>query len=440
MLHRSGGYNWSGFQLCRTDRLPSRMSHSQTARTRLLHIGWVNTLLFGFFLTAFNVCLGQTRDVVCDDGYGRFETKFVSGVIVTVGAAKSGGLAKRSCSGTLAWDAQDLPVVAEASQLDVDVLGVDLGLGVPVVAFQVRESAADWDTTYRIYALRKPPKLLRTIAGGDFFRAADTDLNGKIEIWTGDIKALVGFEGLIPGEFDFAPTMVLRFEHNELMDVSAEFQSHFDEQVSKVRAELNAQDISDFRSSDGKLAAVSSLTLDQLHRLRITKIKVLEIVWSYLYSGRDQEAWRALVNMWPPADFERIRTAILNARARGVRSQIDGVSTRGARFHFKKHAYVFDAMTEPPQGNAEHFPFVDTRPQPILLRSPPPPGIQTPLTNSEQMVELVIDAAGKVWSAEPVGNSDRELLYAARGWKFIPAFTGGRPVASRFRIDVSPYR
>jgi hypothetical protein len=89
------------FQLSRTDRLPSRMSHSQTARTRLLRIGWVNTVLFGFFFTAFNICLGQTRDVVSDDGYGRFETKFVSGVIVTVGAAKSGGLAKRSCSGTL---------------------------------------------------------------------------------------------------------------------------------------------------------------------------------------------------------------------------------------------------------------------------------------------------------------------------------------------------
>jgi len=185
MLHRSGEYNWSGFQLCRTDRLPSRMSHSQTARTRLLHIGWVNTLLFGFFLTAFNVCLGQTRDVVCDDGYGRFETKFVSGVIVTVGAAKSGGLAKRSCRGTLAWDAQDLPVIAEASQVDVDVLGVDLGLGVPVVAFQVRESATDWDTTYRIYALRKPPKLLRTIAGGEFLQL---DASRRRRPWRSDSR------------------------------------------------------------------------------------------------------------------------------------------------------------------------------------------------------------------------------------------------------------
>jgi len=87
-----------------------------------------------------------------------------------------------------------------------------------------------------------------------------------------------------------------------------------------------------------------------------------------------------------------------------------------------------------------HFPFVDIRPRPILLRRPPPRGNQGPLTHSEQMVELVIDAAGKVWSAEPVGDADKELVYAARGWKFIPAFSDGRAVASRIRIRLSNYR
>ena len=54
------------------------------------------------------------------------------------------------------------------------------------------------------------------------------------------------------------------------------------------------------------------------------------------------------------------------------------------------------------------------------------------------MIELVIDAAGKVWSAEPVGDADKDLAYAARGWKFIPAFVNGRAVASRLRMVVSP--
>ncbi len=192
------------------------------------------------------------------------------------------------------------------------------------------------------------------------------------------------------------------------------------------------------------LTATSSLTADRMHRLRITKAKVLEIIWSYLYSGRDQDAWRALADMWPPGDFDRIRTAILNARARGIRSQIDGVSPQRSPFHFKKHAVVFDAITEPPQryvgGYLWNFHLVDTRPQPILLWRPPPLGIQEPLTRSEQMVELVIDAAGKVRSAEPGGDADNELVYAARGWKFIPAYREGRAVASRFRIFLSNYR
>jgi outer membrane biosynthesis protein TonB len=56
------------------------------------------------------------------------------------------------------------------------------------------------------------------------------------------------------------------------------------------------------------------------------------------------------------------------------------------------------------------------------------------------MIELVIDAAGKVWSVKPVGVSDKDLIYAARKWKFIPAFAGDREVASRLRITLSTYR
>ncbi|MGA2414536.1 MAG: hypothetical protein ABSF59_08800 [Candidatus Sulfotelmatobacter sp.] len=76
---------------------------------------------------------------------------------------------------------------------------------------------------YEIYSLRKPPRSLRTINGGDFFGAADADLDGRIEIWTGHAGAVDAFEGLTPGEFDFAPTLALRFEHRRPVDVSSEF-------------------------------------------------------------------------------------------------------------------------------------------------------------------------------------------------------------------------
>jgi len=43
----------------------------------------------------------------------------------------------------------------------------------------------------------------------------------------------------------------------------------------------------------------------------------------------EQEAWRSLADMWPALDVDRIRAAILNARARGIRAQVDGFVVNG---------------------------------------------------------------------------------------------------------------
>jgi len=402
---------------------------------------WLSSV---FLCTVSSFCPSQTRNILCSDGYDKFEAKFATGVTVSVGAARNGKLATRLCEATLHWGKQDLEVVPEAAQVDIDVLGADLGLGMPVVAFQVKQSDADSRMTYQIYSLQKPLRLLRTIAGGDFFGAADIDLDGRIEIWAGDAAAVDGFENLNLGELDFAPTVVLRFENHRLMDVSSEFQSHFDRQIAEVRARLDSQELSDFKNSDGRLPTMSPLPAEQLHRLRITKIKVLEIVWSYLYSGREQDAWHALADMWPPADFDRIRASVLNARARGIRSQVDDVSSGPSQFHSKKFAYVYDTETNTYRTTTDlpggAFPRADTRPQPILLRRPPPSGVQVALPDSEESVDLVIDAAGKVRSAKAVGAADNDLINACAEWKFIPAFKGGRAVASRMRLAVKALR
>jgi hypothetical protein len=396
-----------------------------------------------FFCAVSTFCSGQTHNIVCSDGYGKFGAKFASGVTVSVGAAKKSQLARRVCEARLSWDREDLVVEPEASQVDIDVLGLDLGLGTPVVAFQMKKSNTDWRMAYQIYSLQKPPRLLRTIAGGDFFSAADTDLDGRVEIWTGDAQAVDGFENLCLGEFDFAPTIVLRFEDRRLMDVSPEFRAHFDNQIADVRAHLDSQELSDFKNSDGQLYAMSPLPAEQFHRLRIAKIKVLEIVWAYLYSGREQDAWHALAEMWPSADLDRIRASVLNARAHGVRGQIDGASPGTSRFHLKKFAYIYETVGNAGGDSSDTSAVsltADTKPQPILLRRPPPPGIQDAVPKSEESVDLVIDAAGKVRSAKTVGADDQELISAAEGWKFIPAFKDSRAVASRLRLAVVPLR
>lgn len=176
---------------------------------------------------AANISLAQPRYIVCDEGSGKFESRFVTGVAVAVGAARIGGLGKRSCEASLTWNDRESVVTSAAYQVDIDLLGADPGFGEPIVAFQVKQSAADWDVSYLIYSLRKPPKLLRTIRGGDFFRAADTNLDGRIEVWTGDVGATHDLDGLLPGEFDFLPTVVLRFEHHGLICLGARLRPSF---------------------------------------------------------------------------------------------------------------------------------------------------------------------------------------------------------------------
>jgi len=63
-----------------------------------------------------------------------------------------------------------------------------------------------------------------------------------------------------------------------------------------------------------------------LNKLRAVKSQALEVVWAYLYSAREKEAWQSLAEMWPAGDLERVRGEILKARARGIHAQLDGTS------------------------------------------------------------------------------------------------------------------
>ena len=83
---------------------------------------------------------------------------------------------------------------------------------------------------------------------------------------------------------------------------------------------------------------------------------------------------------------------------------------------------------------------LDINPKPILLRRPPPPAAPTGFLNTEVVLNLVIDAAGKVRSAKMEGKPDQALLDATADWKFVPGFKDGLPVACRLRLGVTPYQ
>lgn len=285
----------------------------------------------------------RAQRILCDDGFGNFASAFSTGVRVTVGPSRSGGFANRKCDAVLGWGTNTLYAARGAPQLDIDVMGADLGLGVPVVAFQVKKSVFSRLVTYEIYSLEKPPRLLNTITGGDFYNAQDYNLDGRIAIWTDDAAAVDGFEALPLSSYDFPPTVVLRFVKRRLIDVSAEYQPYYDRQIAEVEARLNPAALSQFKNSDGKLSS-NMMNLDNLHTLLRTKIKVLEIVWAYLYSGREQEGWSELADMWPAADLARIRGAIQKAYAGGILRQVDEVEKPVPHRRKRRQALVYDMI------------------------------------------------------------------------------------------------
>jgi hypothetical protein len=430
----------------KTSKKYSRQPSDRAANVRFRYrIGAGALALFFLSCLGSDVCHAQSHNVVCREGAGNFEAEFPTGVAVRVGPARSGKLEARVCEAALHWGEQNLAVAESASQADVDAFGVDLGVGAPVVALQVKKSKTECCMEYKIYSLRAPPMLLRTISGGDFFNAADTDLDGRVEIWTDDAASVDGFDNLRLGDLDFSPPVVLRFVGGRLLDASSEFRPYFDQKIADVRAKLNPQDLVDFKNSDGKLWSAAAIPPARLIHLRKVKIEILEIVWGFLYSGREQEAWRSLSEMWPAADLDRIRGALQNGHARGILSQVDGMSTR-ARQGREIHAKIFDGTTEvaatpgvTPKGVKPKQEI--TAPRAILLERPPPvTAVEIELAQTESALKLVIDSAGKVRSAEMVGNVqaiDEGLLRSTSNWKFIPAFSEGQPVASQIFLGVS---
>jgi hypothetical protein len=368
-----------------------------------------------------------------------------------VGASKNGEFSARACAAELLSSKQELEVASDAWSVDIDVLGADMDTGSPVVAFQIKKRDIAEPSEYRIYSLQDA-RLLRTLTGGDFYNAADTNLDGHIEIWTDDAIGADGFERIPLTSYDFAPTVVLRFEKQKLMDVSSQFASYYDAKIAALRSQLAAQDLHEFMESDGLPTGDNRMPFDRLHRLQQTKIKVLEIVWCYLYSGRERDAFQALQPMWPAADVERIRAAIVNAQQHGIRKEIDGVAAVPLLQHAKlHHVEIYEASTklewvsniagmegvEQSGYDKGYNPAPDSKPKAIDLFRPEPTIPEAGAANAPERLDMVIDEAGKVSKVKLVGkNEDKDLIAATEGWKFIPAFKDGHAVACRLLYDV----
>jgi hypothetical protein len=103
----------------------------------------------------------------------------------------------------------------------------------------------------------------------------------------------------------------LRLRGQELKDVGPEHWDDYADQIAKARRLLTAEELRQFREVRNQEELCEG-------NPRATIPKVLTMVFAYLYGGREQEAWKALDEMWPRSDQERIRKLILQKRAEGI--------------------------------------------------------------------------------------------------------------------------
>ncbi len=128
--------------------------------------------------------------------------------------------------------------------------------------------------------------------------------SGQFRIMTSD-GAFDYFDGLCHACTVF-PRVVLKIDRDGLHDDGPQFVEQYDSEIALARAKIPRGEEEKFTESDFKDA----------------RAIVLEIVFSYLYSGREAQAWQTLDEMWPANDRERIKKLIIDTRAKGLLSKL----------------------------------------------------------------------------------------------------------------------
>src|SRR5579863_264940 len=183
--------------------------------------------------------------------------------------------------------------------------GEDLfGDGNPSLVLEGYSGGAHCCYTYEIVSLGDTPVILRPIQNESPFFFFKDPASKQFRILTSD-GAFDYFDGMCHACTPF-PRVVLQVDHSGLHDASPNFVEQYDSEIALARAKIAEGDIQRFIVADFEDA----------------KKVVLEIVFSYLYSGREAEAWQTLGEMWPAADRERIKALIVKTRANGILSRL----------------------------------------------------------------------------------------------------------------------
>lgn len=283
-------------------------------------------LLFILLLLACGRALAAPS---CVNGGGAVFKPLWDGYTVQIGPGP-GDHAKECRAAVVASDGK---VIYETYGADAEV---DAATGRDVSNDGNRDVVLDTHTTagnvYSIVSTGNPPGLVRQFVTASELSFEDRLGDGHVEIVTQD-TAFVGFEGLA-AEDSPRPMVFLRLKGERVANVSSLYWPEYEMVITREKAQLGKWDIGDFmgtnptNKTDSEKAAGPSP--QENRRMLATKAAILRIVVSYLYAGKGQEAWQSLKEMWPYADRDRVRQAILKTRMSGVLGDINRTTAKPA--------------------------------------------------------------------------------------------------------------
>jgi len=180
--------------------------------------------------------------------------------------------------------------------------------------------------TYWFVSLGRRPRVYLKLENERDIRI-DEAHPGHIYIRTLD-GAFDYFDGLCHACTPF-PAVTLEFQGVQLVDVSNHFLEEYDKQIEGAKRAWQVATGEEFASLQNCRGYDRHREKDPCAsgKYNDARSAALSVVLAYLYSGREQQAWKALDEMWPASDRARIKKLILKTRAEGVLSQI-GVAAR----------------------------------------------------------------------------------------------------------------
>jgi len=209
-----------------------------------------------------------------------------------------------------------------------EITGTDINAdGKPDVVIESHRAHGQCCFTYSVVTPGLSPALVKEFTTSVPLNFEERE--GTVEI-SGHDNAFLGFDGL-PDEFSPRPLVIFRLRGSTMYYVGQAYWHDYELDLTEARNSLPHSRLDKFKGTSSNATGINGAQkTDSLEgrELYSTKGTVLQIVLDYLYGGKGQEAWKALQEMWAYPDYVRVRQLILQARSRGLMSEVNRQSAK----------------------------------------------------------------------------------------------------------------